>query len=128
MAIRRGEIYFVDLGPPRGREPAFEHPVLVLSIDAINQKPLVVTVVPGTSAKPGAKQYPLFNVLVPTTESGLPLDTVFTCFQVTAVDGRKFPPRPAGRLSEAFLNRVEDRVRFVLGLSTESIRRPGSQQ
>jgi mRNA interferase MazF len=118
MAIRRGEIYFVDLGPPRGREPAYEHPALVLSIDSINRLPLVVTVVPGTSAKIGGKQYPLVNVVVPASDSGLPKDTVFSCFQVTAVDSRKFPAKPAGRISEQYLNRIEDRVRFVLGLTT----------
>jgi len=46
--IRRGEIYFVDLNPIKGREQAGTRPVLVLSIDAINKQPLVVTVVVGT--------------------------------------------------------------------------------
>ena len=48
LMIRRGEIYFVDLDPTRGREQAGHRPVLVLSIDAINKLPLVVTVVVGT--------------------------------------------------------------------------------
>jgi hypothetical protein len=38
--IRRGEIYFVDLNPIKGREQAGNRPVLVLSIDAINKQPL----------------------------------------------------------------------------------------
>jgi len=42
MAIQRGEIYFVDLDPVQGREQAGRRPVLVLSVDAINQLPLVV--------------------------------------------------------------------------------------
>ena len=45
MSIQRGDIYFVDLNPVRGREQAGERPILVLSIDAINRLPLVVTVV-----------------------------------------------------------------------------------
>src|SRR5438045_1048551 len=44
MAIQRGEIYFVNLNPVQGREQAGSQPVLVLSIDAINRLPLVVTV------------------------------------------------------------------------------------
>ena len=51
MAIHRGEIYFVNLNPANGREQAGERPVLVLSIDAINKLPLVITVVVGTSSK-----------------------------------------------------------------------------
>jgi len=45
MTIHRGEIYFVNLNPVKGREQAGPRPVLVLSIDAINELPLVVTVV-----------------------------------------------------------------------------------
>ena len=45
MVISRGEIYFVDLTPTKGREQAGFSPVLVLSADAINRQPLVVSVV-----------------------------------------------------------------------------------
>jgi len=48
MTIQRGEIYFVNLNPIQGREQSGKRPVLVLSIDAINKLPLVVTVVIGT--------------------------------------------------------------------------------
>lgn len=48
MPIRRGEIYFVDLGPTIGREQSGRRPVVVVSRDEINVQPLVVMVVPGT--------------------------------------------------------------------------------
>ena len=48
MPIQRGEIYFVNLNPVQGREQAGTRPVLVLSIDAINHLPVVVTMVVGT--------------------------------------------------------------------------------
>jgi len=51
MNIRRGEIYFVNLNPVEGREQAGRRPVLVLSIEAINRLPLVVTVVVGTKGE-----------------------------------------------------------------------------
>jgi mRNA-degrading endonuclease toxin of MazEF toxin-antitoxin module len=51
VAIRRGDIYFVDLNPTHGREQSGRRPVLVLSIDAINRLPLVVTVVVGTKGE-----------------------------------------------------------------------------
>jgi mRNA interferase MazF len=58
MGIQPGEIYFVDLNPVRGREQAGNRPVLVLSIDAINQLPLVVTVVVGTKGANIRRDYP----------------------------------------------------------------------
>lgn len=58
MAIHRGEIYFVSLNPAKGREQAGKRPVLVLSIDAINKLPLVVTVVVGTKSENISHDYP----------------------------------------------------------------------
>jgi mRNA-degrading endonuclease toxin of MazEF toxin-antitoxin module len=42
--IKRGQIHFASLDPVRGREQAGSRPVLVVSSDAINRLPLVVTV------------------------------------------------------------------------------------
>ena len=81
MTIKRGEIYFVNLNPVRGREQSGKRPVLVLSIDAINRLPLVVTVVVGTKGENISRDYPT-NVRVSSKESGLPLETVFLCFQI----------------------------------------------
>ena len=76
--ISRGQIYFVDLNPTRGREQAGRRPVLVVSSDAINRQPLVVSVVVGTDAANVPRHYPT-NVRVTARESGLPRDTVFLC-------------------------------------------------
>src|SRR5437588_2697549 len=70
MPIQRGEIYFVNLNPVEGREQAGSRPVLVLSRDAINRLPLVVTVVVGTKGQNIARDYPT-NVRVSSAESGL---------------------------------------------------------
>jgi mRNA interferase MazF len=112
MAISRGEIYFVNLSPVYGREQAGTRPVLVLSIDAIKHLPLVVTVVVGTKGANLARDYPT-NVRVPATESGLPMETVFLCYQLRSLDPVRFEASPAGRLSSSYL---DDTVRYCLGL------------
>jgi mRNA interferase MazF len=58
MPIERGEIYLVDLNPVQGREQAGRRPVLLLSVNAINCLPLVVTVVIGTKGENVARDYP----------------------------------------------------------------------
>jgi mRNA interferase MazF len=115
MTIRRGEIYFVDLNPVRGREQAGRRPVLVLSVDAVNQLPLVVTVVVGTKGENISRDYPT-NVRVSAAESGLPIETVFLCFQIRALDPGRFPAAPAGRVSGIALEKIEEAVRHCLGL------------
>ena len=115
MAILRGDIYFVNLDPVKGREQSGRRPVLVLSSDKINRLPLVVTVVIGTNAANVDRDY-ASTVRVPVTESGLPLETVFLCFQVRSLDASRFPSTPDGKLSDAYMNRVENAVRWCLEL------------
>jgi mRNA interferase MazF len=115
MAIQRGEIYFVNLNPVKGREQAGQRPVLVLSIDVINKLPLVVTVVVGTKGENISRDYPT-NVRISPAESGLPMETVFLCFQIRSLDPKRFPETPVGRVSGATLKKIEDAVRYCLGL------------
>jgi mRNA interferase MazF len=115
MAIHRGDVYFVDLNPVQGREQSGRRPVLVLSSDSINRLPLVVTVVVGTKGENLTRDYPT-NVRVSTSESGLPFETVFLCFQLRSLDPSRFVGPPAGKLSGAMLDQIETAVRYCLGL------------
>jgi mRNA interferase MazF len=115
MAVQRGEIYFVNLNPVQGREQAGRRPVWVLSAEAINRLPLVVTVVVGTKGENVTRDYPT-NVRVSTGESGLPTQTVFLSFQLRSLDSSRFVGPPAGKVSGAVLEKVETAVRHCLEL------------
>ncbi len=119
--ISRGQIYFVSLDPTKGREQAGRRPVLVVSVDAINRQPLVITVVVGTDAKNVPRDYPT-NVRATAKETGLPIDTVFLCFQVRSLDPARFfdpkthRPNLAGNLPPARMADIEKALRLVLNL------------
>ena len=115
MGICRGEIYFVNLDPVKGREQAGKRPVLVLSVDEINDLPLVVTVVVGTKGENISHNYPT-NVRLLPEESGLPIETLFLCFQIRSIDKNRFPEKPAGKVSGKTLEKIERAARFCLGL------------
>ncbi|NHC38091.1 type II toxin-antitoxin system PemK/MazF family toxin [Scytonema millei] len=115
MSIERGQIYFVNLNPVQGREKAGERPILVLSVNEINRLPLVITVVIGTKGANIRRDY-LTNVRVSPDESGLPMETVFLCFQIRSLDPKRFSSEPSGQLSEAKMLQVEAAVRYCLGL------------
>jgi mRNA interferase MazF len=83
--------------------------------DGINRLPLVVTVIVGTKGENVPRDYPT-NVRLSPDETVLPMETDFLCFQVRSLDPQRFPERPAGRVSGDVLRRVEDRVRYCLGL------------
>ena len=89
--------------------------MLVLSTDAINRLPLVVTVVVGTKGQNLSRDYPT-NVRLAPEETGLPLETVFLAFQIRSLDPRRFTDQPAGRASDAAMARVVEAVRYCLGL------------
>ena len=99
----------------QGREQAGQRPVLVLSIDPINRLLLVITVVVGTKGANVPRDYPT-NVRVAAADSGLPMETVFLCFQVRSLDANRFPSIPAGRVTGHSLEQIEEAVRYCLGL------------
>ena len=119
--ISRGQIYFANLDPTRGREQAGRRPVLLVSADAINRQPLVIAVVVGTDAKNVPRDYPT-NVRVSAKESGLPMDTVFLCFQIRSLDPARFydprtgRPNLAGTLPAARMADVERALKLVFNL------------
>jgi mRNA interferase MazF len=118
MSVERGEIYFVSLDPIVGCEMGGNktRPVVVLSINDLNRKPLVVTIVPGTTV--GNKPFQYRNVVVvpPTPTNGLSVDTMFLCHQIRAIDHSRFKSQAVGRLEPQHLQLIEEATRFSLGL------------
>lgn len=119
--ISRGGIYFVSLDPTKGREQAGRRPVLVVSVDSINRQPLVISVVVGTDAANLRQDYPT-NVRLTAAETGLPMDTVFLCFQIRSLNPSRFidprvgAPVPAGTAPAVRMTDVDRALRLVLGL------------
>ncbi len=119
---RRGEIYYADLRGTKGREQrGRRRPVLIVSADAVNAQPLVLTVVVGTDAANVSRRYST-NVPVSARESGLPLDTVFLCFQIRSLDESRLARDaggnlvPAGVVPPDKMAEVDDALRLVLAL------------
>ncbi len=81
----RGELWWADLGLPRGSAPALRRPVLLISADQYNRSDLrTVTVVVLTgnvqlAALPG-------NVAVPANVADLEADSVVNVTQIATID------------------------------------------
>ena len=114
MVIRRGEIWWASLPDPRGSEPGYRRPVLVVQSDAFNRSSLrTVTVVALTSNlrfadAPG-------NVLLPEGAGGLPKASVVNVSQVLTLD-RRFLATRAGSLPPRSIEAVEKGLRLALHL------------
>lgn len=81
----RGEVWWADLGLPRGSAPALRRPVLIVSADQYNRSRLdtvtcvVLTTTMQLSALPG-------NVTVSADLTGMEADSVVNVTQVATID------------------------------------------
>jgi mRNA interferase MazF len=112
--IARGQLWWADLGLPRGSAPALRRPVLVVSADQYNRSALrtvTVVVLTGTSrlaTLPG-------NVTVPANLALLPQDSVVNVTQLATVD-RLVLEDQIGELPDRLLAQVDTGLQRALGL------------
>lgn len=113
--IARGELWWADLGLPRGSAPALRRPVLIVSDDQYNRSRLrTVTVVTLTTttrlgALPG-------NVIVPADAGGLERDSVANVTQLATIDRAALEDR-IGVLPLWLLAQVDEGLQRALGLA-----------
>jgi mRNA interferase MazF len=111
---RRGDLWWADLGEPRGSEPALRRPVLIVQSDDFNRSRIsTVMVVPVTTnlrlaGAPG-------NVLVRPRGTGLRQPSVLNISQVATLD-RLFLLERIGRIPPSLMQEIEAGLRLSLGL------------
>jgi mRNA interferase MazF len=82
--IRRGQIWWVDLAEPRGSEPGYRHPALVLQRDEVNRSRIDTVVVCVLTSNPALARAP-GNTLLPRRRTGLRRDSVANASQIATV-------------------------------------------
>ena len=112
MAIKRGEIYKVNLDPTVGSEMKKTRPALVVSADSINKASSVVIVCPITGSQ--GKSSPI-HVELPAGEAGLTKDSVVHCGQVRSVDAQRLGER-LGELDRQTMAKVGKGLRDAMSL------------
>lgn len=113
-SLTRGEIWWADLPDPRGSEPGFRRPVLVIQADSFNRSRIRTVIVAVISSNLRLAEAP-GNVLLPAQVTGLPRDSVANVSQLLSVD-RSFFTEHAGTLPRRLNDSVNAGLRLVLGL------------
>ena len=102
--MRRGEIYFADLGPRVGDEIKKIRPVLIISNNANNNVANTVTVIPMTSNV--NKVYP-FEVIIAVNESGLTKISKAQCHQIRTISkNRILKQKIQGVVGKSILSKI----------------------
>jgi mRNA interferase MazF len=114
VVIRRGDLYWADLGEPRGSAPAFRRPIVVVQAEPYNRSKLrtvvvaVLTTNQRLAAMPG-------NVFVPASLTGLPADSVVNVTQLVTID-RMDLEEQVGAVPNWLMDEVDRGLRRVLAL------------
>jgi mRNA interferase MazF len=112
--MERGEVWWARLPDPSASEPGYRRPVVIIQSDSFNRSRIrtVIAVVLTSNLRlaeaPG-------NLLIPSSQSGLPRDSVANVSQVITVD-RDFLTEKAGCLQSKALRSIEEGLRLVLDL------------
>ncbi len=113
MTIAQGDVWWADLPEASGSGPGFRRPVVVVQGDALNRSRIasVVCVALTSNLKwataPG-------NILLPSSATGLPKESVANVSQLVTLDKTDFTER-TGKLSRSKLELVLSGIDVVLG-------------
>ncbi len=112
--MRRGEVWWASLRKPRGSEPGFRRPIVIVQSDAFNASRIdtVVAVILTSNlslaAAPG-------NTVVGKRHSGLPRDSVANVSQVVTIN-KTFLTERAGIVPSSLMSVVDEGLRLILSL------------
>ena len=112
--MRRGEIWWADLPVPKGSEPGFRRPVVIVSDDRFNASNLrtVIVVALTSNLKLGARPG---NVTIPARGTGLGQTSIANVTQVLTTD-RSQLDRSIGHVPRDLMDRIGDGLRLALAL------------
>ncbi len=114
MVVQRREVWWAEMASPRGSEPGYRRPVLIVQSDAFNRSrlPTVLAVILTSNMHlldaPG-------NVLLNASSTGLPKDSVANVTQLVTLD-QEFLSARAGQITTQLMAQVDAGMRLVLEL------------
>ena len=113
MVIAQGDIWWADLGLPKGSGPGFRRPVVVVQGNSLNRSRLATVVcVPLTSNLKWANAPG--NVMLLAGATGLAKDSVANVSQIISLDKASLTEH-VGRLSQSKTNLLLSGIDVVLG-------------
>lgn len=110
----RGELWWADLREPRGSEPGYRRPVLIIQSDMFNRSGIATTIVAILTSNVELADAP-GNLLLPAAATGLKRDSVVNVSQVVTLD-RFYLTDYIGELPRRLLSQVDAGLRLILAI------------
>lgn len=115
MVTYQWGIFWADLDPTKGSEQSGFRPVLIISVEEVNEALPVVTVMSITSVKPGRKVYPT-EVFLKSGETGLLKDSIAMAHQIMAISKERLGEKCGSIESQDLKDRIKDAVKLYFDL------------
>ena len=112
--IERGDLWWANLGSPRGSESDYRRPVVVVQDNHFNRSAISTVVVVGVTTNMDLAHAP-GNVVYRPRASGLSRASVINVSQLAKIDRTQLVEK-VGRLPESVMRQVEEGLRLVLTL------------
>lgn len=110
----RGELWWADLGLPRGSAPALRRPVLIVSADDYNRSELRTVTIAVLTTNAGLARLP-GNVTVPSDLVDLDADSVVNVTQLATIDRAALEQR-IGVCPDWLIAQIDAGLERALGL------------
>ncbi|MFH1674318.1 MAG: type II toxin-antitoxin system PemK/MazF family toxin [Pseudomonadota bacterium] len=112
MVIRQGEIYWIDLGEPRGSKPGYRHPHIVIQNNVFNASRINTVVVCTLTSNLKRAKAP-GNVLLEKGEANLPKKSIVNISQIYAVNKVDLIEK-IGQVSEKRFQQILDGIKLLM--------------
>ncbi len=108
-------IFWANLNPTKGSEQAAIRPVLVISLEEVNEALPIVTIISVTSLKPGREIYPI-EVLLPAKDTGLSKDSIAMAHQIRAISKERLNEKIGEIKSENIKQSIKKAIKLYLDI------------
>ena len=110
----RGEIWWASLPVPRGSEPGYRRPVVIVQSDAFNRSEISTIVVAAISSNLRLAEAP-GNIYLKRRDSKLPKDSVINVSRLLAIDKKDLVEK-GGKTSTKHMLEMDEGLKIALSL------------
>lgn len=115
MVIKRGEVWWASLGDPKGSEPGYKRPVVIVQSNPFNDSKINTVVVAAITSNLELAKAPGNLKLKKSKKIGLKKDSVLNVSQIYTIN-KSFLTEKAGKVSPAQSRKFNEGLNLVLGL------------
>jgi mRNA interferase MazF len=112
MVIKQGEIYWVNLATPKGSEPGYRHPHIVVQNDVFNTSLINTIVICAITSNIKRASSP-GNVLLNKGEANLPKKSVVNISQIFTINKEELAEK-IGKVSPQRMSQIIEGIQLLI--------------